>query len=74
MSVLSNDFADKIRLAWGNTEKVARIGIIETFNHDNFDFDRDSVGNAIRIGVLAGRTADKNPEAFIEGFTALLDK
>ncbi len=70
------DFAEKVRQAWGNPERVAAVGIIETFNHeDRFDFDRDDqLRNATRIGVIAGKTADKRPEDFIESFTALLNE
>ncbi len=69
-------FAHKVRLVWGNPERVADVGIDETFRHDDvFGFDHDDqVSNAKRIGVLAGKTAEKGPEAFVEGFTKFLNQ
>ena len=76
MAELSSDFTKKIKDAWGNPEKVADIGFDETFNHENvlgLDYD-DEVRNAKRVGMLAGLTADKGPDAFIEGYTAFLNE
>lgn len=70
---LSAEFADDVKKAWGNPERVADVGIGETFAHEDkigLDHD-DQVENAKRIGILAGKTASQNPEAFIEGFIAL---
>jgi len=62
--------------AWGDPERVADVGINETFRHPDFsDFDRDDqVRDAMRIGVLAGTTASAGPKAFIARFTALLNE
>jgi hypothetical protein len=69
-------FVDEVRKVWGNPKKVADAGLNETFRHeDAFDFDHgDQVNNARDIGILAGQTADKGPEAFITAFTQLLNE
>jgi hypothetical protein len=72
----SEGFSDRVRVAWGNPEAVANIGIDETFKHeDHFGLDHDDqVNTATLIGIMAGQTAEKSPEEFIQAFTAYLNE
>jgi hypothetical protein len=70
-------FAEKVEKGWGNPVRVAEVGIDEMFNHETglFGFNHeDQVEMATRIGVMAGQTAEKRPNAFIEAYTAYLNE
>lgn len=72
---VSDRFIQRVRDVWGDPEKVAQAGINETFEHEDcFGLDHDDqVDNAMRIGVLAGLTANQTPQTFIDGFEKLVE-
>lgn len=65
-------FLENVHSTWGNPSRVADAGLNEIWNHTaELDHD-DQVECAKRIGIIAGTTAEKGPEAFIEAYTAYI--
>lgn len=72
----SAQFVEAVNKSWGNPERVADVGINETFRHeDRFGFDHDGqVQNAKQVGIIVGRTEKDGPDAFIRQFTQFLNE
>ena len=70
----TGNFADAVRRAWSNPERVADVGIKEMWSHVEEQDHDDQVEMAKRIGVIARKTADKDPEAFVEGYPTRMNE
>lgn len=68
-------FVEEVQRRWGDPVRVAEAGLDETFRHeDAFGQDHDDqVNNAVRIGIMAGETISRGPQAFVDAFVTLLN-
>lgn len=65
-------FLERVRNAWGDSERVAQAGLDELWNasanwEHGEDWD-DQANDAMRVGILAGRHEGGTPEDFVSAF------